>query len=451
MAASPLQVGLIGSDARTDCLAAACGRSPRVGGLSALAELRNPGLVARTGGRVTVAGDVGPATVLAWAADARPDLVVIGPEKVLAAGAADALGERGIPVFGPVAAAARIETSKRWARELVARHAIPGNPGYRVARDRAGIEAAVAELGEFAIKPDGLTGGKGVRVHPEHFASLEDAAAYAGAVVAADGQVLIEERFVGQEFTLQTITDGAVAVHCPPVQDHKRAYDGDTGPNTGGMGSYSCADHDLPFLDPADLARARAINEAVVEAIGREVGRPYRGVLYGGFIATASGVGIIEFNCRFGDPEATNVLPLLEGDFAEVALAVAQGRLDPGMVTFRRRATVCKCIVPEGYPEDPRRGAAVRVPADLLGDPSVAVFWAACNQVGEVTEMTGSRALAVVGTGATLAEAERLAEDACRAVEGPVRHRADIGTEALVERRVAHMAELRGGTRPGDA
>ncbi|HEX6569219.1 MAG TPA: hypothetical protein VF015_08635, partial [Acidimicrobiales bacterium] len=225
MGTDGLQIGLIGSDARTDCLAAACGGSPRVGGLSALAEMRNPGLVARTGGRVTVAGDVGPDTVVAWADGARPDLVVIGPEKVLAAGAADALGAKGVPVFGPVAAAARIETSKRWARELVARHAIPGNPAYRIARDRADLDAAFAAFGEFAIKPDGLTGGKGVRVHPEHFASLDDAAAYAGEVIAADGQVLIEERFVGQEFTLQTITDGAAAVHCPPVQDHKRAYD----------------------------------------------------------------------------------------------------------------------------------------------------------------------------------------------------------------------------------
>ncbi|HKE76449.1 MAG TPA: phosphoribosylamine--glycine ligase [Acidimicrobiales bacterium] len=444
MATDRLQIGIIGSDARTDCLAAACGASPRAGGLSALAELRNPGLVARTGDRVTVAGDVEPATVLAWADAARPDLVVVGPEKVLAAGAADALATRGIPVFGPVADAARIETSKHWARELVARHAIPGNPRYVIARSRADLDAAFAELGEFAIKPDGLTGGKGVRVHPEHFAGLDGAAAYAGEVISADGEVLIEERLVGQEFTLQTITDGAAAVHCPPVQDHKRAYDGDTGPNTGGMGSYSCADHSLPFLDPADVDAARRINEAVIEAVGREVGRPYRGVLYGGFIATASGVGIIEFNCRFGDPEATNVLPLLEADFAEVALAVAEGRLDPGAVTFRPRASVCKCIVPEGYPENPRRGAAVRVPPELLSDPSVAVFWAACNQVGEATEMTGSRALAIVGFGATLEEAERLAEDACGAVEGPVRHRPDIGTAALVERRVAHMAELRG-------
>jgi phosphoribosylamine--glycine ligase len=196
---SPLQIGLIGSDARTDCLAAACLASPRAGGLAALAELRNPGLVARTGDRVTVAGDVSRDTVLTWARTARPDLVVVGPEKVLAAGAADALGEAGIPVFGPVAAAARIETSKRWARELVARHAIPGNPDYRVVRDAADLADALGARDGFALKPDGLTGGKGVRVYPEHFATLDEAAGYASEVIAADGEVIVEERFIGQE------------------------------------------------------------------------------------------------------------------------------------------------------------------------------------------------------------------------------------------------------------
>jgi phosphoribosylamine--glycine ligase len=441
---SPLQIGLIGSDARTDCLAAACRASPRAGGLAALAELRNPGLVARTGDRVTVAGDVSRDTVLTWAKAARPDLVVVGPEKVLAAGAADALGEAGIPVFGPVAAAARIETSKRWARELVARHAIPGNPDYRVVRDAADLPDALGARDGFALKPDGLTGGKGVRVYPEHFATLDEAAGYAAEVIAADGEVIVEERFIGQEFTLQTVTDGTAALHCPAVQDHKRAHVGDTGPNTGGMGSYSCADHALPFLTPDDITRARAINEAVIEAIQSEVGQPYRGVLYGGFIATATGVGIIEFNCRFGDPEATNVLPILDADFVELALAVAAGRLDPAAVAFRPQATVCKCVVPEGYPEAPRKGDRVRVPPDVLSDPRVAVFWAGCDQVGDAIEMSGSRAIAVVGTGDSLAAAEAVAEDACAAVEGPVRHRPDIGTDELVARRVTHMAELRG-------
>ncbi|MEO7837508.1 MAG: phosphoribosylamine--glycine ligase, partial [Acidimicrobiales bacterium] len=300
---------------------------------------------------------------------------------------------------------------------------------------------------DFVVKPDGLTGGKGVRVLGEHLASIEVAYDYAAGLIAQGGRVVIEERLQGEEFSLQSITDGSAVAHCPPVQDHKRAYEGDNGPNTGGMGSYSDADLSLPFLSGADLQAAQAINEAVVQALEMETGESYRGVLYGGFMATTDGVRLIEYNCRFGDPEAMNVLPLLRTDFVEICWAVAQGRLSELRVDFDAKATVCKYVVPEMYPTGSSHGEEIRVPAALLSDSRVRCYWAAVNAEGPQVMMTGSRALAVVGLGDSLDEAERHAERAASMVEGPLRHRRDIGTRSLVESRVAHMRELRGGQR----
>ena len=199
--------------------------------------------------------------------------------------------------------------------------------------------------------------------------------------------VQIEERLEGQEFSLQTITDGESVVHCPLVQDHKRAEEGDTGPNIGGMVSYSCADFSLPFLTDADVLQAHTISEKVIEAIGRETGRPYKGVLYGGFIATADGVGLIEYNARFGDPEAMNVLPILDADFAELCSAVAEGTLGDVRWSFQPQATVCKYIVPESYPE---RSELTRLDVSPSEMESFGArwFWAACEQVGEEISMT---------------------------------------------------------------
>jgi phosphoribosylamine--glycine ligase len=207
------------------------------------------------------------------------------------------------------------------------------------------------ELGDFVVKPDGLTAGKGVKVFGEHLHSIDQAFAYATEVLETHPRVQIEERLEGEEFSLQTITDGRSVIHCPLVQDHKRAFAGDQGPNTGGMGSYSCADFSLPFLSDADVLQAHIISEKVIEALNAETGRPYKGVLYGGFIATADGVRLIEYNARFGDPEAMNVLPILDADFADLCFSVAEGTLGDTSWSFQSRATVCKYVVPEAYPD----------------------------------------------------------------------------------------------------
>jgi phosphoribosylamine--glycine ligase len=372
-------------------------------------------------------------------------LAVIGPEEPLAIGFVDRLeDDLGVACFGPRSELAQIETSKSWARELIAEFGIPGNPEHRVFRSERGLRDYLMQLGSFVVKPDGLTGGKGVRVSGEHLANVEAGLEYACEVLGQDGVVLIEERLEGEEFSLQTITDGRTNIHCPVVQDHKRAREGDTGPNTGGMGSYSCADHGLPFIEPTELDMARAINERVIAALAQKTGKPYRGVLYGGFMSTADGLRLIEYNARFGDPEAMNVLSILDSDLLELCWSAAIGELHTVAVNFATKATVCKYIVPAAYPKPKGAGDVIDVDvAAFDADPNAHLYWAAVNEVESKILMTGSRALAVVGVADSLPDAERFAENATGYVRGPVRHRRDIGTAQALARRVLHMESLR--------
>src|SRR5665647_114358 len=214
----------------------------------------------------------------------------------------------------------------------------------------------------MCIRDSGLTGGKGVRITGEQV-NRAGACAY---VRELRGPVLVEERLEGEEFTLQAFVDGARLVPMPLVQDHKRAFEGDRGPNTGGMGSYSMPDHGLPFVTDADREAALAIMAAVVRAMAVE-GAPFCGVLYGQFMNTASGPMVIEFNARFGDPEAMNVLTLLASDLGEIAWRCVDGNLGQSVVSFEKAATVCKYLVPEGYPGAPGPSAPIG-----LGDPGPA-------------------------------------------------------------------------------
>jgi phosphoribosylamine-glycine ligase len=229
-------------------------------------------------------------------------------------------------------------------------------------------------------------------------------------------------------------------VHAPLVHDHKRAYEGDAGPNTGGMGSYTLPDHRLPFVTERDFQTAASTNERTLEALASETGAPYRGILYGGFMAVADGIRLIEYNARLGDPECLNLLALHEGDFVEAVRGMALGRLAPEALLFRREASVCKYLVPEGYPDRPEK----LFPIDLSGLPDCRDLY-----LGSVDESegrllgAGSRALAFAATEATLEEAERKAEDLCLRVQGPLYHRSDIGTEALLEERIALIRRLR--------
>ena len=435
---------IVGSGAREHAIAVALTRSPQRPVLLCFGSARNPGIQALCRD-YAVGGVTDAAAITAFAAAHSPTLAILGPEAPLAAGVTDALLAIHIPVVGPTQQLAQIESSKGFARELLARHKIPGNPWFRRFTSVDGIEAVLAKLsGRHVIKDDGLAGGKGVKVCGDHLHSIADSVTFCREMAANGHPFVIEEKLVGEEFSLISFCDGVTLRHMPAVQDHKRAYEGDKGPNTGGMGTYTDADHKLPFLVDTDIAAAEAINEMVAAALADDCGMPYQGILYGGLMATADGVRLIEYNARFGDPECLNLLALLETDFVAICRSIVYQTLDALPVTFASEASVCKYIVPDGYPDAPRSGDAVHLPAEL--PPGVTLYLGAVNQPdqrGDELVATGSRTVAVVATAATLADAEAACEKTAAQIPGPFFHRADIGTAALIARRVEHMKSLR--------
>src|ERR1051325_3455212 len=373
--------------------------------------------------------------------NSSPDFVVIGPEEPLDAGFVDiAQREFGIPSVGPTSVLAKLESSKAYARQLLERRGIPGNPKFKVFTKLDGIKQYLEGLGHFVVKPDGLTGGKGVKVSDVHLFSIKEATEYCQEQMETGKRsVVIEEKLEGEEFSLQSFSDGEHVRHMPVVQDHKRIGVGDTGPNTGGMGSYSCKGGNLPFLSSADIEIARSINEAVIRVLKEETGEFYRGVLYGGFIATSDGVKLIEYNVRFGDPESLNVLSLLKSDFLAICEGIIAGTLDSVAIDFADRSTVSRNVVLDGYPDNPVKDAPVDLSQMPEESEQLKIFRAALDQRGGKTYLSGSRAIAFVGVADELDEAEKIAEQAATSVIGPVYHRRDIGSRELVESRVAHM------------
>jgi phosphoribosylamine---glycine ligase len=428
-----MKILVVGGGGREHAIAAALGRNPETEIYSVMAK-RNPGIDALAK-KVNLTKETSVKEVVGFARESGAEYAFIGPEAPLEAGIVDALSYAGIPSIGPTKAAARLETDKAFCREMMDRNRLDGCPLYRVFHSADDAARFIEGYdGDLVVKPIGLTGGKGVRIMGEQV-DRAGAIAYARSL---DGDVVIEERLLGEEFTLQAFVDGNHLIPMPLVQDHKRAFEGDTGPNTGGMGSYSMPDHKLPFVSKNDYSRALAIMQSVVAAMER-TGSPYKGILYGQFMNTRAGPKVIEFNARFGDPEAMNVLSLLSSDLSEIVRRIAEGSLALSHVTFKSRATVCKYLVPEGYPDTPHAGDPLVLPADQRA----LLYYANVEKsaTGALVTQT-SRTLAYVGMGETLEEAEQNAEDAASRVTGGIRYRRDIGTRALLDRRIAHMKEL---------
>jgi phosphoribosylamine--glycine ligase len=425
-------VVLVGGGGREHAIARALAADPACE-LYACASNRNPGIAGLAAGFEAIE-ETAVDEVVAYATEVGADLAVIGPEAALEVGLADALDDAGVYTFGPGSEAARIETDKAFQREFMRSASIPGCPDFAVFDD---MDAACDYIddydGDLAVKPAGLTGGKGVRVIGDQVTAAE-----AKAYLRDSGydRVVLEERLVGEEFTVQAFVANGEVRPTPAVQDHKRAYEGDEGPNTGGMGSYSDAAPELPFMTAEDYADAVDILEATVDALP-----DYKGVLYGQFMLGADGPKVVEFNARFGDPEAMNTLPVLETSFLDVVTAARDGDTLPRL-EFDGKATVCKYAVPDGYPTDPSAGARIAVDEGGVGD--ALLFYASVDEREDGLYTTTSRSFAVVGVADSIAEAEAQAEDALAAAGDGLRVRHDVGKPDLVERRIEHMDALRG-------
>jgi len=417
-----VRVLVVGSGAREHALCLALAADPAVDGLACAPG--NPGTAAVADQHPLDVRD--PAAVAALAVELRADLVVIGPELPLVAGAADAVRAVGIACFGPSRAAARLEGSKAFAKEVMAAAGVPTAAARVVespAADPAAVAAALDASGPpYVVKDDGLAAGKGVVVTDDREAALAHALRCA--------RVVVEDFLDGPEVSLFVVTDGEAAVPLLPVQDAKRLGDGDTGPNTGGMGAY-CP---LPWLPPDTVQEVvRAVVHPTLAELRRR-GTPFAGLLYVGLALTSRGPRVVEFNARFGDPETQAVLPLLETPLAGLLHAAATGTLAAHPpLRWRRGAAVTVVLAAEGYPEAPGTGDLVAGATDPDGLPAPGVLHAGTRLRADGALVTaGGRVLSVVGTGPDLAAARRQAYERVSAIVVPGgQFRTDIAAVAV--------------------
>ena len=421
-----MKVLLVGGGGREHALAWKLAQSPRLGAL--VAAPGNPGIAAHADCAPVKDGAVDE--LVALARRERPDLVVVGPELPLALGLADRLRAAGMSVFGPSQAAARIESSKVFAKDLMARHGIP-TAAFRVFTRAEAARAYCRELGApVVVKADGLAAGKGAIV----CASLDEAdRAVAlcledGAFGDAGRTVVVEEFMTGEEVSFFALSDGVSALPFGAAQDHKTVWDGDRGPNTGGMGAYSPA----PVFDAAVQERAMAeIVRPTIAALAKE-GCPYQGVLYVGLMITSAGPRVVEFNCRFGDPECQAILPRLDQDLLPVLEAVAAGRGLPASLAWRREASVCVVAASGGYPGPYDTGVAITGVEEAGRLAGVTVFHAGTARRDGVLVTAGGRVLGVQALGGDIAGAIARAYAALDRIAFPGMHaRRDIGHRAV--------------------
>ena len=435
-----MNILLIGHGAREHAIAEALLKN-KSANLFSFMKSKNPGIVSLSK-NIELGNYSDLEKIKSFAKKNNADFALIGPEDPLGNGVVDALNEIGIESIGPTKKLAQLESSKSFTRNLLKKYKIDGNPEFMVFnKDNFGeIDDFLNELGLVVIKPDGLTAGKGVKVQGDHFKTKKEALEYCKEILKTHPAVVVEEKMEGEEFSLQCLTDGKTVVATPPVQDHKRAFEDDKGPNTGGMGSYSCENHLLPFLKKSHLEKALEITKKVADALNEETGSYYKGIMYGGFILTRKGIKLLEYNARFGDPEAMNVLPILKTDFASICQSIITQELGRIKVDFSKKATVCKYIVPLGYPENPLKNEKIEI--NKIPEKAK-MYYASVEQRNDGLYMTGSRAVAFLGIGSNLEEAEKIAEEAAKDVKGRVFHRRDIGTKELIEKRVGHVESFK--------
>jgi phosphoribosylamine--glycine ligase len=420
-----MNILLVGSGGREHALAWKIAQSPQLTRL--VAAPGNPGMAALCETRDVQATQV--VRLVALAREIAADLVVIGPELAIEAGLADALAEAGIPCFGPTAAAGRLESSKGFTKAFAQRHGIPTG-AFEICEDAPAAKAALGDFSPpYVIKADGLAAGKGVVIAPDRAsaeAAIDDA--FGGGFGAAGQRVVLEEFLEGEIGSLFALSDGEHSMLFGWAQDHKRAFDGETGPNTGGMGAYSPAP---VFTDHLVDEVRRQLAERALKGIAQE-GAPYRGALFVELMATAHGPKLIEYNARFGDPECQVLMLRLESDLVPYLMACATGALaDLPTPVWRDEAAICVVLAAEGYPGAPTPGGEITGADQDFGD-GVVVFHAGTRREDGRLTASGGRVLNVCARAPTLQAARDKAYAAIGRIGLPGGfHRTDIGWRAL--------------------
>ncbi len=427
-----MKVLLVGSGGREHAIAWALSDVE----LFAAVDNRNPGIV-KLAKDVEEMDTKDPVEVVDYAEKKDVDIAIVGPEAPLAAGVSDELEKTGIYCFGPKKEDAKIETDKPWARRFMKENGIEGCPSFEVFEDPdEAVSYIESRDGDVAVKPEGLTGGKGVKVTGDQI-SKDEAKEYIQDMIGKESyeSFIIEDRLIGEEFTLQAFVANGEIQTMPAVQDHKRAYEGEKGPNTGGMGSYNDSGNLLPFMEQKGYDDAVSIMQETIEELDS-----YRGILYGQFMLTADGPKVVEFNARFGDPEAMNVLPILETPLKDILKKAKQGTLPE--VSFSKKATVCKYAVPSGYPENREKSKGKKITPKQPNGNDTILFYASVEEKQGNIYTTTSRSYATVGIGETIEKAEKKAGNALNITE-PLRARHDIGKKQLIEQKIQHIKTLK--------
>ena len=423
-----MKILLIGGGGREHALAWKLAQSPKVE--SILAAPGNPGIAELPKCECVALNLDDLEKVADFAEDNGIELTVVGPEATLVAGIADVFKRHGMPVFGPSKAAAQLEGSKAFSKELMAKYDIP-TAFFKVCEDIETAKAYVEEKGApIVVKADGLAAGKGVVVamtKEEALAAIDD---MMGDQIFgnAGARVVLEEFMEGEEASLLAFTDGKTVVPMIAAQDHKRIFDNDEGPNTGGMGTYAPA----PVMtDVLRLKATEIVLKPVVAAMAAE-GTPYQGCLYAGLMINGDSVKVVEFNCRFGDPETQVIMPLLDGDLAEIMLACATGTLDEVEVAWHDKAAVCVVMASGGYPGKYENGKEIIGLAEANADEATVVFHAGTKAVDGKVVTAGGRVLGVTSVDKNIRDARDRAYAAVEKVKfDQVFYRKDIAWRAL--------------------
>ena len=438
---------IVGSGGRESAFAKKLAEDTR---LYAVMSHYNPSIVkyvSQSNGVYHIGNSSDPQTVLAFSQKHNIDYVFVSADDPLANGVVDILLDNNIKAIGGTKAATRIEWDKVYSIEMMKQVGDAYTPHYVVVSSPEEVQSAINSFQqqgmEVVVKPQGLTGGKGVKVMPEHLIEYKDAVAYAKELLIShpNDKVLLVEKLKGIEFTIMGITDGENLVLCPASYDYPFRFHGDVGAGTGGMGCFTDSEKKLPFMSDQDLEDCKTIMERIIKEINNR-NLSFNGILNGGFFKTKDGIKFMEFNSRFGDPEGLNILSVLKGSFSKLLIHLWNQTLSEDIVSFLPQASVVKYLVAKEYPLPSERESIFSLDTSICEENSVSIFFAACEHRhnNEYVTLKKSRVVALVALANTIEEAsEKLNETIEKAFKGDLEYRSDIGSvESLSKLQAIH-------------